>query len=436
MLDFARPLRVVVVGGGFCGTATTVALLRARRPLAITLVERSGEPGRGVAYSTPDARHLLNVCAGNMSAIADRPRDFVHWAGAEASAFLPRRVYGDYLRDVLARHDRGRVRHIRDEAVRIEGTAVVTARGARLGADVVVLATGISPPSAVPGPDHPAYVADPWDHDAIAALADREHVVVVGTGLTMVDVALTLSSGTTRITAVSRHGELPRCHRTGLPGPGEPAAEPGRHATADALAAHVEARARTGEWRTTVDSLRPVTQALWRALPLAEKQRFVERHARRWEVHRSRMAPEVAARVRELRATGRLRILAAPVDGLDPDGDRIAVRAGERRLLAGGVVNATGPAWDCRRGSNALVRSLLASGAASPGPVGLGLRTDPGGALLDRAGHASRSVFTLGALRRGELWETVAVPELREQAAALATRVAAFAPAADAVRAA
>jgi uncharacterized NAD(P)/FAD-binding protein YdhS len=439
MLDFDR-FRVVVVGAGFSGTATAVALLRARPEyeLEVTLVERSGVYGRGVAYSTGDRQHLLNVCAGNMSALADRPRDLVEWSGAPADAYLPRAAYGDYLEDVLARFDRGRLRRVRDEAVRIDRGAVVTRGGERLEADAVVLATGISPPAAVTGPDdHPAYVADPWDGDAVAALSGE--VLIVGTGLTMVDLALTLSArgDGTRLIAASRHGELPRCHRPGLPGPGEPAVRPGRHITADALARDVEASMRAADdWRTAADSLRPVAQELWRSLALEEKERFVERHARRWEVHRHRMAPEVAARLRELRAGGRLRVTAARVDAIEPCGDRLAVRLGGERVVVDGVVNATGPAWDCRQGSSELVHSLLLSGAAAPGPLGLGLRTDPGGALVDRFGHASRSEFTLGALRRGELWETTAVPELRTQAAALAERIAALATASAGDRAA
>ncbi len=178
---------------------------------------------------------------------------------------------------------------MRDEAVAIERGEVVLRGGARLEADAVVLATGISPPAAVRGPvGHPAYVADPWDRDAVASLADRDEVLIVGTGLTMADVALTLSSGP-RLTAVSRNGELPRCHRAGLPKPGAPAVRPGDTTSADALAERVDALAAAFEWRTVVDSLRPVTQELWRSLPVTEKVRFLERHARRWEVHRHRL---------------------------------------------------------------------------------------------------------------------------------------------------
>ena len=427
--------RIVVIGAGFAGTAVTVALLRrSEEPLSITLLERSGSFGRGIAYATPDPRHLLNVPAGSMSAVEGADKDLLEWAArkgiaAEAADYLPRNVYGDYLEDLLATTADDRLRLEADEAVAIDGDAVLTRGGLRLEADAVVLAAGISTPED-PGPvaavmGHPGYLADPWDQEAVMALAPRRRVLVVGTGLTMVDIALSLSDAPGReILAISRHGELARAHRPGAGDPGEPAVRPGEHSTIAAIVARVEERAReTGDWREVIDSLRPVTQQLWRELAPAEKEIFVEEHSRRWEVHRSRMAPEVAARVDELCAAGRLRVAAGSVDDVRPAGDQIAVRVGNEELLVDGIVNATGPAWDCRHGDSELIRGLLAAGTVAPGPVALGLRTDPGGALIDRDGRVSDRLFTLGALRRGELWETIAVPELREQAAALADRL-------------
>jgi uncharacterized NAD(P)/FAD-binding protein YdhS len=430
------PFRVVVVGGGFSGVATTVALLRHRphaRPLALTILERSGSVGPGVAYSTPDRRHLLNVPAERMSALPDRPDHFAAWAAARGASerYLPRALYGDYLQSTLAAAERaappGTVRHVTDEAVRLvpgpmPGDAtIVTRAGMRLPADAVVLATGVARPAtarleAMAG--HPAYVADPWDHDRVARLAGACRVLVVGTGLTTVDVALTLAGGP-EIVAVSRHGLMPAAHAVCDPPTAPPAVRPGECTTADALAARVETAARSADWRAVVDGLRPVTQALWRGLPDAEQRRFVEHHSRRWETVRSRMAPAVAEEIAALRARGALRVLAAGIERIQPlPGDRLAVTLSDgRRLEVDGIVNATGPAWDPRAGDSVLLHALLADGLAAPGPVGLGLRTGPDGRL------AGSDVFALGALRRGELWESVAVPELREQAAGVAEEI-------------
>jgi uncharacterized NAD(P)/FAD-binding protein YdhS len=263
----------------------------------------------------------------------------------------------------------------------------------------------------------------------VTALGGAERVVVLGTGLTMIDVALTLSgAGGPGILAISTHGELPRVHAVHPGEPGDPAARPGEFTTADALVAHVEARAReAADWRLVIDSLRPVTQELWHRLPPAEKEAFFVRHQRRWEVHRSRIAPQIGARLHELQEAGRLRVRAATIASARPAGDRIALRLGDEKVLADGMVNAIGPAWDCRRGDNVLLRRLLEDGDATPGPVGLGLSTTADGTVVGRDGRPSRHLVTLGSLRRGELWETIAVPELRTQAAELAARLAAYA---------
>jgi uncharacterized NAD(P)/FAD-binding protein YdhS len=335
--------------------------------------------------------------------------------------YVPRGRYGDYVRDTLAAAERdaapGSLRRVSGEVVRIDGAepaVVVTAAGGRHRADAVVLAVGLSRPEPI-GAElrHPAYLADPWDHRRIAELAGTREVLVIGTGLTMVDVALTLSADDAgpRVTALSRSGLLPRAHVPGLPTPGDPAVRPGECTTADELAGRVEAAARASrDWRDVIDGLRPVTQAVWQALPEAEKARFVDRHSRRWEVHRSRMAPEVAERIRELLAAGRLRVLSGTVAEIDPrDYDAI--------------VNSAGPSWDLRGSADPLLRSLFERGQVSPGPVGFGLRTDGDG-------RCSSGLYTLGSLRRGELWETIAVPEIREQATRL---TAVFSRLADAV---
>ena len=96
---------VAIIGGGFAGTLLAINLVRHGGPRA-TLIERhAGQLARGVAYSAAHADHLLNVRAGNMSALRDDPDHFVRWLQARgaggAKTFVPRRVYGDYLRDLL-----------------------------------------------------------------------------------------------------------------------------------------------------------------------------------------------------------------------------------------------------------------------------------------------------------------------------------------------
>ena len=74
--------RIAIIGGGFSGTALAVQLLR-RSGGPVTLIERSGAWGPGLAYGTRCDRHLLNVRAERMSLFPDDPDHFTRWlAGA------------------------------------------------------------------------------------------------------------------------------------------------------------------------------------------------------------------------------------------------------------------------------------------------------------------------------------------------------------------
>src|SRR3954452_2683463 len=331
----ADPFRVVIVGAGVSGSLTAIGVLRrwdSARPLRLTLVERTGDYGRGVAYSTPDDQHLLNVVACGMSAYPVETDHFLAWVRAhghriDERAYVRRKAFGDYVAHQLdlaqAAAGPGVVVRRDAEVVGIapalDAIAVGLDDGAQLSADAVVLATGVSRPAPVPGADDAwdAYLPDPWDHDRLAGLRGASRVLIVGTGLTMVDLALTLGrdAGGPQLTAASRTGLLPCSH---VPGGCETIAPVARPEDgpweADALAAHVEAAARRcPDWRSAIDSLRPVSQALWRSMPPGEQERFAARHGGRWEVHRHRMAPAVAARVQTLRDTGRLRVQAGSV---------------------------------------------------------------------------------------------------------------------------
>lgn len=472
MLTSPSPFRVVVVGAGFAGSATAVQLLRAwdGGPLELTLIERGTGFGPGVAFSTPDARHLLNVTAGGMSALPDRPEHFLTWLRrrdprAHAGTFAPRQAYGAYLRELLEESAAARpgavgLTRLSDDAVRVldgrdeQPATVVTAAGQQLPADAVVLAVGVNRPRIPPGAapellDHPGYVADPWDHARIAALSTAERVLIVGSGLTMVDVAISLGGEADgpRLVALSRRGLLPRAHRSGAPPHVTQFRPPLGPLSADKLAAHVEGAALAevaagGDWRSAVDGVRPHTQALWQALPLGEQARFLARHARRWEIHRHRMAPDVAARVRALRADGRLELRAGSLQRIAPLTDgriEVAYRGAEgavERIEVAAIVNCTGPDPAPGADGDPLLSRLIEDRLGRAGPLGLGLDCGPDGELRDCDGHRSGRLFTLGALRRGQLWETTAVPEIRCQAADLARLLAARGAAARAEAAA
>jgi uncharacterized NAD(P)/FAD-binding protein YdhS len=453
----SRVYDVAIVGGGAGGTLVAVQLLRqARSAVRIALVDRASAFARGIAFSTQDPAHLLNVRAERMSALPDDAEHFTRWLarierGSGREAFAPRRRYGRYLEATLEEARRGG-RRVGSRVDLVEGdvnaveplprTLSVSLVGAgRIQAPAVVLALGMPPPALPHVPDGgvlhgPLYAAGPWSRDALAGLPVEAPVLLLGSGLTMVDVALSLRTANHRgpIQALSRHGLLPLPHGTVHPPDVEVdlAGVGGRIAPivrrVRELAAGAGALAEGADWRAVIDAVRPHVQRLWRELPDAERLRFM-RHARPyWEVHRHRMAPEVAAALEAMRAAGQLRVDAGRLLSLAPSGALAEARwrrrgGGEEAGRYARVVNCTGPALAHEPLATPLVAGLLHARLARPGPLGIGLDTEGVGALRDAAGNPSDRLFAIGPMRRAELWETTTVKEIGEQAAALAAHL-------------
>jgi uncharacterized NAD(P)/FAD-binding protein YdhS len=402
---------VAVVGGGCSGVLVTRELLRGGDD-DVVLIE-PGEPGGGIAYGNAQPWHLLNSRAGAMSADPDDPGHFVRWAGTTAEAFRPRAEYGRYLRSVLAEADRdhpGRLRVHRARVAAIGPDGVVALDdGDAVHADHVVLATG-GPAAARQQIEHRRYVTDPWRPGVLEALPAGEPVLLVGTGLTAVDVALTLTADgrrTAPVVAVSRRGLLPLTHSDHATPPTVPSLDDCA-TLRDVVRAVRAAAGEAGDWRPIVDGLRPMLDQLWGALTPGEQDAFLRHLARPWECHRHRMAPAVATRVVELRAAGLLEIRAGGVAAWPGLADFAA------------VVNCAGPGR-LPGAAGPLVGGLLAAGLARVGPHGLGLDIDEAGRLVGGDGRANDRLWVIGALRRGARWETTAVPEIRAQASRLVT---------------
>ncbi len=441
-----------------------VHLLRgARRPLDISLIERRSAMGQGLAYSTTLGTHVLNVPAARMGAFAESIEDFQRWLKAlepefgafAADGFVPRIWYGTYLRAILAEAEIAAVEGVRlnrqvDSVESVElapgGVSIGLASGDRIEADRLVVAIGNLPasdPALESGrlADHPVYLHDAWDTESVRAIPADADILLIGTGLTMIDWAFSLGRHGHRgtIHALSRRGLLPRSHGPAAVvelGAGIGAAP----ATALGLSRAVRAEIgkvveQGGDWRAVVDALRPRTQSLWAALPIEERARFLRHLRPYWDVHRHRAAPHVAALIDDMRARGQLIVHAGrlisvadrPDLGGRPAGADVTFRerhTGARRTVTvERIVNAIGPGGDIRASHEPVLEGMLKEGLASPDPLGLGLRTAANGALLDRRDRPSTVLYTLGSPRRAELWESTAVPELRVQAAQLAAHL-------------
>jgi uncharacterized NAD(P)/FAD-binding protein YdhS len=248
----------------------------------------------------------------------------------------------------------------------------------------------------------------------------------------MVDVALVLGreGGPRHVRAVSRNGLLPRAHDLSA-GATAPYELPHGAFTLDELVADVERRiveeeVAGGDWRSVIDSLRPVTNRIWARLGVPDRERFVREVSRHWEVRRHRMAPEVARMLDALSAAGKLTMGRASILAMRPVPGGIEVRmaehdaAPEETVVVSRVVNCTGPSLQVAVAGEPLLRTLLDAGHVRPGPFSLGLDHDSRGALVDAEGRSSRLLYGMGPVRKGRLWETTAIPEIRAQSFELA----------------
>ncbi|MGK9233086.1 FAD/NAD(P)-binding protein [Inquilinus limosus] len=439
-------MRIAIIGAGFTGCLLAVQLLRRSAGAAkVVLIERGGPPGRGMAYGTPHPAHLLNVRTANMSAFPDEPDDFQRWArahGAGDEPYLPRRFYGDYVGETLAAAGRdfpGGLTVLADGAVGLDrdsaGVTVRLASGRTESADIAALCIGNAPPSApIPLPSAPGRILVGPEDAGLAEIPSDETVLIVGTGLTMIDIAAGLGAQDHRgrVLALSRRGLLPRPHRdvASKPAALDAAEFVGRPALAvlrrlRALCRAAEAAG--GDWRAVIDGLRPFTQALWRGWNEAEAERFL-RHLRPWwDVHRHRVAPAIADRVGAMIASGQLQVVAGRLRSVSAAEDELTVTlrrrgaAAEESRSVGRLVLASGPETDPARTDDPLLRSLLAGGAARPDRLRLGLDVDTEGRLIGHDGQPSPRLFALGPPTRGAFWEITAVPDIRRQCAEAAT---------------
>lgn len=441
-----RRRRVAIIGGGFSGAVVAANLLTRRRAPDVVLIGQERRFGPGLAYSAKDAGHLLNVRASNMSALADQPEHFVRWlqrnGHREATTrFMPRKLYGDYVEQTLKRAPGGfgRLKRIVGTAVACrrngEGWIISLAPGADIEADAVVFALGNtapSPPSVFDQAGVP--LLNPWDAKSLAHLPPGD-VLLLGAGLTMIDVALTLAKRRKKgtIYALSRRGQTPRGHLQ-APSPPPPAAFNPPVELSDALHAirrEARAGAKRGEpWQYVIDRLRARTPDLWARLTPAQQQRFL-RHLRVWwDVHRHRAAPEIATQVASLRNEGRLRVLAGEVISVAPGAKHIDLtyrprgQRDTRGLEVAGIVNCTGASLDLRGSSDPLVRQLLDENLARPPASGLGIDVDMAGKVIGADGRPVEGLYAVGPVTQGVFWECTAVPEIRVRAAALAELIA------------
>ncbi|MFD1703930.1 FAD/NAD(P)-binding protein [Methylopila henanensis] len=445
--EVTKPRTILVVGGGLSGSL--LALRAIENPAnRVVLIERAGALGRGVAYGACDPEHLLNVPLFRMEVGlspsfqdwlgANRPHELNADDGGLKDSFVSRRSFGDYIEDVTERNVlAGRLTRVRGDVVEIgrEGEPYALLRDGRvLRGTHVVLATGNLPPKTPRFRDEgvldsPVFIPDPWDVHKDRLPASGATVLLIGSGLTMVDVALRLARNGHQgpIIALSRRGLLPNRHVHG--GQWRNAFEDRPLTPLAALRLLKrearEAAAQGVPWQRVIDAARPSLASVWTSWSRDERRRFL-RHGRTiWDVHRHRMAGAVASPIDQLVRSGRLQVRAGRIDGLKrtPSGALVNLRPRGSRETVGievdTIVNCTGPRSSFDDLNEPAYIKLKERGLLVADDLGLGVKTF-GCAVVDRYATPSDWLFAIGPLTRPEWWEITAAPEISAQSYYLA----------------
>jgi uncharacterized NAD(P)/FAD-binding protein YdhS len=446
-------LPVAVIGAGFSGTITALQLARRISPRPILLCGQASTFARGTAYSTKEPIHLLNVRATNMSAFPDQPGHFVEWLGRNGSehpqemwetpagTFVSRNVYGRYLASLLTdalKSPAGAVglKIIPDMVTDLRPTgqgfrlSLASGRGHEVSGAILAVGS-LREPQLVPGP----IIDNPWTPSLPMDLVPGAPVVIIGTGLTMVDVTMHLwqSGFAGPVVAISRRGLTPSTHVVTTPWPMPELSDEERRSVLRVfrrVRSEIAAARRADlTWHSVIDSLRPITSRLWRDFPETEQRRFL-RHLRRWwDVHRHRMAPSIGEQLQELLRTGFLEVVSGSIRSIEADGKGVVVAytaqdaSTQQTIRAQKVIRATGY-QRLDEVTNPVVRKLVDRGLVRLDRHHLGLDVTDRFEVIGKSGAVTPSLWALGPIVNGAFWECTAVPDIRVHAQALATQIA------------
>lgn len=435
-----RRFDIAIVGGGFSGLATLANLVRgAAAPMAIALVSRDDPRAFGPAYSTTRPEHLLNVRAQAMGLFADRHRGFYEWASARDPAvtpndYLPRMLYHDYLSSVLDETcDLAREKSISLEFIRAEVEDVREDRnalrlitgGGEIAAGQVVLAIGNALKSSASAKDDGRLVGNPWAYDFNAPENLRfRRVALIGSGLTALDTLVSIfrAGWTAEITCFSGSGLLPMAH----PDEYDSAqvfsypAEDLRGKRLSHILHRLRTAARTHPWQYAVDSLRPLIQDIWKSLLPEDRLRLAEKYFTLWNVRRHRCAAHIRAQADASISSGGLKMVRARCAAARAASDGVTLdlrHAGGRAETAQFDLAFRCTGVNYAVANNPLLSRLLESGMLNDAGNPYGVSAD--GEYRGYQGTGG-SIYLIGTPLFGQLFETTAVPELREQAAAVA----------------
>jgi uncharacterized NAD(P)/FAD-binding protein YdhS len=454
-----QPIKITIIGGGFCGILTAINLLQdPEQHLHIHIINKEYDVAKGVAYNPHTTGLLLNVPNGGMSAFPDIPDHFLQWLIERnpeecvdkvklATEFSTRKQYGEYLgqlwRDELDKQGYNkRISIYKDKAVDIieKGSQLHVCLNNHPGiiADVVVLATGNDQPNFAAGlnaslKDNTRYFGDPWKKECIEGLETENDVLIIGNGLTMVDTVLGLAEKgcISTIHTISPHGYRLK--------PWKEAKTPydttilGNDTRLIDLVKTINKHRKIADKLNqsiypVVDSLRPKIQSIWLSFNPGEKQQFLSTLSTFWDRIRHRLPTQMHHIIENMRAENKLITHKGYIVSAVESGGRLEVTINSdgciKQLGVQRIINCTGPDTNITRSGNELLSNLAKKGLICPGPFNLGINTHPGNnSVITASGVSKPHIFVIGNNLKGVLWESSAVPELRAQAKKLAAHI-------------
>lgn len=452
-----RPV-IAIIGGGFCGFSVFMQLsLITESEVDIVLIDGGNNFPKGIAYSSYNKKHVLNVPASKMSLFPDDPDNFVNWVKSKPEysdfvddelpdLFLPRVIYGHYLEEKFNETLKNLPENIKFDIIKSEATDIIPLGnraeivfndGKKIKADKIVLALGNFIPDNPNIKDNTffnsnKYFQNPWAKESTAGLKENDSVLIIGTGLTMVDKVISLRDvgfgG--KIYAVSTHGYFPLSHKKRKPYNDilneihPPYNLLNIYSIFRKHIRYVLSNGITGE--AVVDAIRPKTQEIWMSLSLDDKIKFMSHVRHLWGVARHRLPKGIFLEMKNLMNNGLLEIIGGRLTEVREINGGIYVLLNERKtqksreLLVSRVINCTGPVTDLNKIKSELIINLLAKGIITPDEMKLGINALPDGTIIHKDNSVSDYLFATGSLLKGILWESTAVPELRTQAKMLA----------------
>jgi uncharacterized NAD(P)/FAD-binding protein YdhS len=447
---------ICIIGGGFSGSITAVQLLKKNKDVRIELVNAGNPLLTGVAYSTVQEEHLLNVPAGKMSASPDQPNGFTDWilskpaykelvSGNLHQAFLPRMIYGHYLNETLKVL-------IEDERIKITDSKAVDLQylnnkyivslkdNTSIEAEYIVLAMGNYLPAApkinnssVLNNEH--YYANPWNDSYLKGIKDTDSFLMIGSGLTMIDCMLDLIAADFKgkIYAVSPRGYLPEAHmpmEADYPDFSDELKEKNLKEIFKSIRMHVRnAQKKNIPWQSVIDKVRPHAREIWLSLSQKDKQQFISHVRHIWGVARHRLPLEVHKKMKTLLAKGQLEVMGGRLVSIENINKEFHVfvkhrkNAESKTLAVSRIINCTGPQINYKEVNDEFVKNLLSRDLIAADDLKMGIKALPGGQVLSKEGRSVKNMYAVGSLLRGVLWETTSVPDLKINAENVAEQI-------------